>query len=74
LTQGSEEIAGGMAHRLAGSAANLGALRLREVLQKLEKETSRGDRAAALRRLADLDREWELVQNALLSQLPKTPT
>jgi PAS domain S-box-containing protein len=71
LTQGSEEIAAGTAHRLAGSAANLGARRLRELLQSLEAQIGERDHAAVLKRMPDLDREWELVQNALRSHLPK---
>jgi len=70
LSQGDEEIAAGTAHRLAGSAANLGALRLRELLQRLESQISEGDRAAVSQGMPDLDREWELVQNALQSHLP----
>ena len=53
------------AHRLAGSAANLGAAAFREVLQNIESAARQSDWAAAARLRPDLDRQWQLVRDAL---------
>ncbi len=54
-----------LAHRLAGSAANLGAGAFRRVLQDIEAAARLpdGETAAGLR--PDLDRQWQLVRDAL---------
>jgi len=58
-----------VAHRLAGSAANFGAVSLRAVLQDIERTGRAEDWTAVAVRLADLDREWDLVQQSLRQQL-----
>jgi CheY-like chemotaxis protein/nitrogen-specific signal transduction histidine kinase len=60
------------AHRLAGASANLGAAALRAVLQDLEQAATRTDWPEVAHRLASLDREWSLVQQAL-SELRSPP-
>ena len=62
------------AHRLAGSAANLGATALRSVLLEIEKAAGDGDWTQAAQRLDGLDREWNTVQQALRDLLPKAPS
>jgi HPt (histidine-containing phosphotransfer) domain-containing protein len=59
------------AHRLAGAAANLGAIALRAVLQDIECAVDGADWTQVTRRLGDLDREWDLVQKALSELLPR---
>jgi HPt (histidine-containing phosphotransfer) domain-containing protein len=61
------------AHRLAGSAANLGAFRFRAVLQAIEQAARAGETAAVRDLWPELDREWQLVQTALQEHLPPTP-
>ncbi|HEY8995282.1 MAG TPA: PAS domain S-box protein [Lacunisphaera sp.] len=61
------------AHRLAGAAANLGATALRAMLLEIEQAADKGDWPKVQRRLADLDRTWALVQQALGDLLPKPP-
>jgi HPt (histidine-containing phosphotransfer) domain-containing protein len=61
------------AHRLAGSAANLGATALRTVLLEIERAAADGDWAQAAERLDGLDRTWNTVQQALRDLLPKPP-
>ena len=58
-----------LAHRLAGSAANLGAGAFRGVLQDIEAAARRTDWEAAARLRPDLDRQWQMVRDAL-TQLP----
>jgi CheY-like chemotaxis protein len=59
------------AHRLAGAAANLGATKLRSVVQDIEQAARAMDWSRAVHRLTDLDREWSKVQQALRELLPK---
>ncbi len=47
-----------LAHRIAGSAASLGAVSLRQALHELEQAGRKADWAAADRLLAGLDEEW----------------
>jgi PAS domain S-box-containing protein len=54
-----------VAHRLAGSAANLGATSLRAILQDIEHAGRAEDWTQLPAQLANLDREWSLVQQAL---------
>ena len=54
-----------LAHRLAGSSANLGAVGLREVLQAMEGAARRADWAATDRLRPDLDWQWQMVRDAL---------
>jgi HPt (histidine-containing phosphotransfer) domain-containing protein len=56
---------GQLAHRLAGSAANLGAASFRKALQEIEAAARGPDWAATARLRADLDRHWQLVRDAL---------
>ncbi len=54
-----------IAHRLAGSAANLGAGRLRERLKQIEQAGRQADWPAIKRLGPELDREWNVVRDAL---------
>jgi HPt (histidine-containing phosphotransfer) domain-containing protein len=54
-----------LAHRLKGSASNLGALRLAELCGKLHAEAEEGDRAHSVGLLAELEREFERVRGWL---------
>ena len=54
-----------IAHRLAGSAANLGAEALRQTLQDIEAAARQPDWEAAARLRPDLDRQGQLVLDAL---------
>lgn len=54
-----------LAHRVAGSAASLGALSLRQVLHDLEQAGRKADWTSADRLLAALDQEWAATQLAL---------
>ena len=56
-----------LAHRLAGSAANLGATGLRQALQDLEYAGRKAEWPAADRARLALDREWTSVREALQS-------
>ncbi|AOS43868.1 Sensory/regulatory protein RpfC [Lacunisphaera limnophila] len=59
-----------LAHRLAGSAASLGAGPLRALLLGLEQAAHAGDWAAADGHGSGLDRQWQLVQDALRALRP----
>jgi CheY-like chemotaxis protein len=63
-TQAGPELAQA-AHRLAGSAASLGAMPLRTLLLALEQAARKGDWAAVARQRSELDRQWRLLQDAL---------
>lgn len=54
-----------LAHRLAGSAANLGGRSLRAAALALEKAAQKQDWEAVVERRRDLDREWERFSYAL---------
>ena len=54
-----------LAHRLAGSAANLGASSLRAVLRELEQAARKSDWPTADRLPPAIDREWQRVEEAL---------
>ena len=62
-----------LAHRLAGSAANLGALGLRQSLQELEYAGRKAEWPAADRGRLVLEREWNSAREALHS-LQGTPS
>jgi len=62
-----------LAHRLAGSSANLGAVVLREVLQELEGAARREDWAATDRLRPDLDWQWQMVRDALNQLKSESP-
>ncbi len=67
VTERSGPTVAHLAHRLAGSAANIGATGLRQALQDLEYAGRKPDWPAADRFRAALDREWESVRAALQS-------
>ncbi len=71
VQQQAAKAAAQNAHRLAGSAANLGAVTLRTILAEIEKAAGDGDWALATQRLDGLDREWNAVQQAFRDLLPK---
>jgi HPt (histidine-containing phosphotransfer) domain-containing protein len=54
-----------LAHRVAGSAASLGAISLRQVLHELEQAGRKGDWAAADRTFGTLGPEWAATCAAL---------
>jgi HPt (histidine-containing phosphotransfer) domain-containing protein len=54
-----------LAHRVAGSAASLGAVSLRQVLHELEQVGRKGDWAAADRIFSTLGQEWTATCQAL---------
>lgn len=54
-----------LAHRVAGSAASLGAITLRLVLHELEQAGRKADWPAAERIAATLDQEWAGTREAL---------
>jgi len=56
-----------LAHRLAGSAANIGAIGLRQCLLDFEYAGRKAEWPAADRSRATLDREWAAVRDALQS-------
>ena len=62
-----------LAHRLAGSSANLGAVVLREVLQELEGAARREDWAVTDRLRPDLDWQWQMVRDALNQLKSESP-
>ena len=63
-----------LAHRLAGSAASLGAVSLRVTLQAMEQAGRKGDWSDAESLRPGLDHQWHLVRDALqkLSHPPRT--
>ena len=63
-----------LAHRLAGSAASLGAVSLRVTLQAMEQAGRKGDWSDAESLRPGLDHQWHLVRDALqkLSHTPRT--
>jgi signal transduction histidine kinase/CheY-like chemotaxis protein len=63
-TQAGPELAQA-AHRLAGSAASLGAIPLRTVLLGMEQSARQADWPAVARQRSELDRHWRLLQDAL---------
>jgi PAS domain S-box-containing protein len=62
-----------LAHRLAGSAVNIGAIGLKQSLQELEYAGRKAEWPAADRGRTILDREWTAVRDALQS-LQETPS
>ena len=60
------------AHRLAGSAASIGAIPLRSLLLNLEQAARKGDWLEVGRQRSELDRQWRLLQDALRA-LQKNP-
>jgi CheY-like chemotaxis protein/HPt (histidine-containing phosphotransfer) domain-containing protein len=63
-----------LAHRLAGSAANIGATGLRQALQDIEYAGRKAEWPAADRGRVALDREWQAVREALQALQPTTPS
>ena len=63
-----------LAHRLAGSAASLGAISLRLMLHKLEHAARKADWPAADRVSATLDQEWAGTHTALRKISGRPPT
>ncbi|MBD3765945.1 MAG: response regulator, partial [Rhodobacterales bacterium] len=63
--------AGKLCHRLAGSAATFGALRLRQNLLWIEAALDRGAPAKRLR--ADLPELWERTEAAIRQEMPQSP-
>jgi PAS domain S-box-containing protein len=63
-----------VAHRLAGSAANIGATGLRQTLQELEYAGRKAEWPAADRARVALNRDWEAVREALQSLQQNTPS
>jgi len=59
-----------LAHRLGGSAANIGAPGLRQALQAIEHAGRKAEWPAADRGRVALDREWESVREALQALQP----
>jgi len=56
-----------LAHRLAGSAASIGAVALRSGLLLMEQAARKNDWAAVAVQRSALDRQWQLLQDALRS-------
>ena len=54
-----------LAHRVAGSAASLGAITLRLVLHELEQAGRKADWDTADRVCTTLEREWQMTRDAL---------
>jgi CheY-like chemotaxis protein/HPt (histidine-containing phosphotransfer) domain-containing protein/anti-sigma regulatory factor (Ser/Thr protein kinase) len=57
------------AHSLKGSASNLGARRLAALCASLEKQAKAGELAEAAQTLGEVKKEFDLVQETLLTQL-----
>jgi len=62
-----------LAHRVAGSAASLGAISLRLVLHEIEQAGRKADWVAADRILATLDQEWAGTREALQKLSTRPP-
>ncbi|MCU0902298.1 MAG: ATP-binding protein [Tabrizicola sp.] len=60
-------------HKLAGSAAILGAAELRAFLKELESDYRRGHEAAARKRMADLQAIWDRTRNDMAACLRDAP-
>lgn len=54
-----------LAHRVAGSAATIGAARLRKVLHAVEQVSRKADWPAADALCTTLDQEWQITRDAL---------
>ena len=65
LVQQREVAAAQLAHRVAGSAATIGAARLRKVLHAVEQAARKADWPAADAACATLDQDWQLTREAL---------
>jgi CheY-like chemotaxis protein/HPt (histidine-containing phosphotransfer) domain-containing protein/anti-sigma regulatory factor (Ser/Thr protein kinase) len=61
-------------HKLAGSAAVLGAAELRARLKELERDYRRGQVEAARKNIADLQAVWDRTRNEIAACLSDAPT
>ncbi len=62
-----------LAHRVAGSAASLGGVALRQVLHTLEQAGRKSDWPAADRISATLEQEWQITLKALQMNSSRPP-